>query len=114
MGELVARVRVVLGRQHGDASRIQVGDLRIDEARVQVARRGQVVHLTRTEYELLTVLARHPGQVVSRKQLVSSVWRDERQSNVLSVHLASLRRKLEAHGPRVVHTVRGLGYVLRP
>ena len=72
------------------------------------------VQLTSTEYHLLCVLARHAGQVLSKSQLLAQVWGvDSYDANLVEVHMSALRRKLEVHGPRVVHTVLGRGYVLR-
>ncbi len=72
------------------------------------------IPLTRTEFELLTVLARHPGRVFSKTQLLSLVWGfDGYDRNLVEVHVSALRRKLEAHGGRLIHTERGEGYVLR-
>ena len=86
----------------------------IDEGARVVMRGGQKLDLTRTEYELLAMLAQHPGQVLSKIQLLTQVWGfDAYDANLVEVHMSALRRKLEAHGPRVVHTVRGMGYVLR-
>ena len=92
----------------------QIGDLLIDEAARTVVRGGEVLNLTRTEYDLLAVLVQHPGQVLTKTQLLTQVWGfDAFDGNLVEVHLSALRRKLEAHGPRLVQTVRGMGYVLR-
>jgi DNA-binding response OmpR family regulator len=116
MAELLARARVVLRRSGRLRSpTIEVRDLVIDESARQVRRAGRVVELTKTELEVLCALAREPGRVLSKVQLLALVWGfDEFAPNLVEVHVSSLRRKLEAHGPRLIHTERGEGYVLRP
>ena len=115
MAELLARVRALLKRAGRLSSAVhQIGDLVIDDAARTVVRGGEVLNLTRTEYDLLSVLVQHPGQVLTKTQLLTQVWGfDAFDGNLVEVHLSALRRKLEAHGPRVVQTVRGMGYVLR-
>ncbi len=116
MAELLARARALLRRSGrlSSAAR-QVGDVVIDDGARTVVRNGNVLDLTRTEYDLLSVLAQHPGQVLSKVQLLTQVWGfDAYDANLVEVHMSSLRRKLEAHGPRLIQTVRGVGYVLRP
>ncbi len=115
MAELLARARALLRRAGRLSSAVrQVGDLVVDEGGRSVVRNGAVLDLTRTEYDLLSVLAQHPGQVLSKVQLLTQVWGfDAYDANLVEVHMSSLRRKLEAHGPRVIQTVRGVGYVLR-
>ena len=116
MAELLVRVQALLRRAGRLASAVrQVGDLVIDEGARVVMRAGNKLDLTRTEYELLSILAQHLGQVMSKVQLLTHVWGfDAFDTNLVEVHMVALRRKLEAHGPRLVHTVRGMGYVLRP
>lgn len=116
MAELLARVRVLLRRAGQTGSDTwQVGDLLIDEGGHSAIRGDRVLELTRTEFKLLSVVARHPGRVLSKEQLIDHVWGmpDYNGLNLIEVHLSSLRRKLEAAGPRIIHTVRGVGYVLR-
>ena len=115
MAELLARVQALLRRAGRLASAVrQVGDVMIDEGARVVMRAGIKLDLTRTEYELLSVLAQRPGQVMSKTQLLTQVWGfDALDDNLVEVHMVALRRKLEAHGPRVIQTVRGMGYVLR-
>jgi two-component system, OmpR family, response regulator len=115
MAELLARVQALLRRAGRLASAVrQVGDVVIDEGARVVIRAGIKLDLTRTEYELLSVLAQHPGQVMSKTQLLTQVWGfDALDDVVVEVHMVALRRKLEAQGPRVIQTVRGMGYVLR-
>jgi DNA-binding response OmpR family regulator len=113
--ELLARVQALLRRSGRLAAPVRVwGDLVVDDGPRTVIRGEHQVDLTRTEYDLLMVLLRHPEQVLTRQQLLVQVWGfDSYDSNVVEVHLGALRRKLEAHGPRIIHTVRGVGYVLR-
>ena len=115
MAELLARVKALLRRSGRLASAVlQIGDLLIDEGARRVVRQGETVELTRTEYELLVALARHPGQVLSKAQLLVQVWGyDAYDANLVEVHLSALRKKLETHGERLIHTVRGMGYTLR-
>ncbi len=115
MAELLARVRALLRRSGRVASSTwQVGDLVVDDGARSVVRGGVPLVLTRTEYDLLAMLARHIGRVLSKSRLLTEVWGfDAFDPNLVEVHMSALRRKLEVHGPRVIHTVRGAGYVLR-
>ena len=115
MAELLARIRALLRRTGRETSATrQVRDLMIDEASRTVHRAGVQVDLTGTEFDLLWALARNPGATLSKVQLLSQVWGfDLYEPNLVEVHVSALRRKLEAHGPRVIHTERGRGYVLR-
>ena len=116
MAELIARVRVHLRRSGRlTSSSWQVADIIVDEERRVVVRNSSEVELTRTEFDLLVALGRHPGRVLSKTQLLTDLWGfSEYDPNVVEVHMSSLRRKLEAHGPRLIQTVRGVGYALRP
>lgn len=115
MEELLARVRALLRRTGRlTSSTWQVGDLLLDETSRTAQRDGRPVELTRTELDLLLVLARNPGRVLSKTQLLTAVWGfDAYDPNLVEVHISALRRKLEEHGPRLVHTVRGAGYRLQ-
>ncbi len=115
MAELLARVRALLKRTGRlQSAVIEVGDLVIDQAAHEVIRQDTTVDLTRTEFDLLVALADRRGRVVSKERLLSLVWdRPGYDPNLVEVHISSLRRKLEAHGPRLIHTVRGAGYRLR-
>lgn len=119
MAELLARLRALLRRTGRLASAVwQVGELVVDEA-ARVALVGDVaLELTRTEFELLMVLVRHRGQILSKGQLLSLVWGyDSYDPNVVEVRLSALRRKLEASlpgGEAPIRTVRGMGYVIGP
>ncbi|MEU8342788.1 two-component system, OmpR family, response regulator MprA [Actinomadura meyerae] len=127
LDELLARVRALLRRaaMNTAAARTSAGagqgvlafdDLRMDTRTREVTRAGRPVELTRTEYMLLEMFLAHPRQVLTREQILETVWGFdfEPASNSLDVYVMYLRRKTEAGGlPRLVHTVRGVGYVLR-
>ena len=115
--ELVARVRVVLRRVKGDGFRpglLHLGDLEIDLEGHRVTRQGQAIQLTRIEFNLLTVLAQHPGQTLTRDQLLDrlhGVAHDGFARNI-DAHIKNLRRKLEIDPttPRYILTIYGIGY----
>lgn len=116
--ELVARLHALLRRvtPPPDDGILRVGDLTVDVERIRVTRSGDTIPLTPTEFELLVVLAEHAGRVLSREQLHERVWGFDSgvTANTVEVYVGYLRRKLEAGGhPRLLHTVRGFGYVLR-
>jgi len=115
--ELLARMRAVLRRGAADPQRLTLGDLELDVAERTVTRAGAAVELTLREFDLLRYLLRRQGQVVSRDALTADVWRESTRSstlsNVIDVHIARLRRKLDLPGARpLVHTVRGVGFRL--
>lgn len=116
--ELLARLRARLRRQpHGDdATVVSVGDLLIDGARRRVTRGDQPIELTKTEFDLLHFLARNRDIVVTRDTLLREVWNYEYagSSNIVDVFIGYLRSKIEkSSDTRLIHTVRGVGYVLR-
>jgi two-component system OmpR family response regulator len=112
--EVLARIEHALGRRGGDDRVLHVDDLVIDEAGHVVTRSESEVELTVTEFNLLMAFVRHAGHVMSKRQLLSTVWGfDDYDVNLVEVHVSALRRKLERHGPRLIQTVRGLGYVMR-
>ena len=114
LAELVSRVRAVLRRRGRVADALVLGDLVVDDAAGVATRAGQVLELTATELRLLRYLAEQRGRTVTKNQILTQVWGyDAYDPNLVEVHVSALRRKLEAHGPRVVHTVRGIGYALR-
>jgi DNA-binding response OmpR family regulator len=115
LAELLARVRAVLRRSGRMASRvIEVRDLVVDEQHRIVKKAGVAVSLTPTEFDLLSTLARAPGHVFSKVQLLSRIWGfDQYDPNVVEVHVSSLRRKIETGPVRLIYTERGRGYVLR-
>jgi len=111
--ELLARVRVVLRRRGRLEGALRVGDLVVDEASGDARRGGAELGLTPTELRLLAFFVRHRGLVLSKPQLLTQVWGyDAYDPNVVEVHVSALRRKLEQAGPRIIHTVHGLGYRL--
>lgn len=113
--ELLVRVQALLRRSGRLESQAwQVADLVVDEAARTVVRDGHPIELTRTEFDLLIALGRSVGTVVSKPRLLAIVWGFESyDENLVEVHISALRRKLEAYGDRLLHTVRGVGYVLR-
>ncbi|QCD56743.1 response regulator transcription factor [Streptomyces hawaiiensis] len=126
LDELFARIRALLRRSSyaaamgaagpADEDALAFADLRMDLATREVTRGGRQVELTRTEFTLLEMFMAHPRQVLTREQILKAVWGFdfEPSSNSLDVYVMYLRRKTEAGGePRLVHTVRGVGYVLR-
>ena len=113
--ELSWRVRAVLRRSgHAVAQVWECGDLVVDEGARSVTMAGAPVALTATEFKLLAVLMRNRTRLVPKGQLLAQVWGYDADDHLVEVHMSSLRHKLEAHGPRMVHTLRGAGYVLRP
>lgn len=126
LDELFARIRALLrrssyassaaGAEVSDDDVLSFADLRMDLATREVTRGARRVELTRTEFTLLEMFLAHPRQVLTREQILKAVWGFdfEPSSNSLDVYVMYLRRKTEAGGePRLVHTVRGVGYALR-
>lgn len=118
VGELTARINALLRRRPQVAEPVvTAGDLRIDVARHRCRRGDREIQLSRREFELLETLARNAGIVMSRNRLLELVWGYdfEVNTNVVDVFVGYLRDKLEADAePRIIHTVRGVGFVLRP
>jgi two-component system, OmpR family, response regulator len=117
--ELVARIRVVL-RRHQPAAGVETGrltlaDLELDEDTHEVIRAGQAVELTRTEFRLLRYLLMNAGRVLSRAQILDHVWDYDfgGDASVLETYISYLRRKVDRADPQLIHTVRGVGYVMR-
>jgi two-component system response regulator MprA len=116
--ELLARVRALLRRASLRASEtiMHVGDLSLDPISREVTRAGRKIALTQKEYALLEYLMRHAGHPVTREQISEQVWKQpfDPSTNIVDVYINYLRRKLESQGgPQLVHTVRGVGYVLK-
>jgi two-component system, OmpR family, response regulator len=113
--ELLARVRAVLRRSGRLGAPLEAGDVLVDDQAGFANRAGHALELTPTELRLLAFFVRNRGIVLSKHQLLTQVWGyDAFDPNVVEVHVSALRRKLEVHGPRVIQTVRGLGYRLAP
>ncbi len=116
--EVAARLHALLRRRPvGADAALKVGDLELVPAEQAARRAGRDLGLTRREYELLHLFARHPGEVLDRKRLHEDIWGYtwDPGTNVADVFVGYLRRKLEAADePRLLHTVRGVGFVLRP
>lgn len=113
MAELVARAGAVLRRRGRLPQTISVGDLVVDPDATTAHRAGAVLDLTATEFRLLHLLTEARGRTLSKAQILTQVWGyDDYDPNLVEVHLSALRRKMEQHGPRLIHTVRGLGYRL--
>ena len=114
--ELLARIRALLRRSElTRAAVLKVADLMLNPASHRVSRGSVTINLTRKEYAILEVLMRHPGEIVERAQLVERVWEAEpdRFTSIIDVHVSNLRRKIEPAGaPRLLHTIRGHGYLL--
>jgi two-component system, OmpR family, response regulator len=102
--------------RHSDQRELRAGDLVLDQARWTVHRSGRQVDLSPTEFRLLAYLMRNQGQVLTRTQLLDNVWglNHTGQSQIVETYVSYLRRKLDALGPRLIHTRRGVGYLLRP
>jgi DNA-binding response OmpR family regulator len=116
--EVVARLNALLRRRPPDTDqKLVVEDLELDPTSLTASRGGRDLELTRREFELLHLFLRHPGEILDRKRLHEDVWgyTFDPGTNVADVFVGYLRRKLEQAGePRVIHTVRGVGFVLRP
>jgi len=117
--ELLARIRALVRRGRvAESPRLAAGDLEMDLVTRKVIRGGRPVELTVREFELLEFLLRYQGQVVSRETLARDVWKETARStpldNVIDVHIARLRRKVDLDQPiRLIHTIRGVGFMLR-
>jgi two-component system OmpR family response regulator len=116
--ELVARIRAVLRRAHGseqDGGRLRFSDLEMDEDTHEVWRAEQPVELTATEFNLLRFLLSNPRRVLSKAQILDHVWNYDfgGDSSIVETYISYLRKKVDVREPRLIHTVRGVGYVLR-
>jgi two-component system OmpR family response regulator len=115
LSELACKVTALIRRNGHQPTGFELGDLVVDEAAHTVARSGRPVELTSVEFALLVAFCHNCGLVLSKTQLLTMVWGfDYHNVNLVEVHVSALRRKLEAVGPRIIHTVRGVGYALRP
>mgnify|MGYP000603620436 FL=1 len=118
--EVVARLRALLRRAGATsdqrASLLEVGDLRMDEDSHEVWRGRDEIHLTATEFELLRFLMRNPRRVLSKAQILDRVWNYDfgGQANIVELYISYLRRKIDRGREPMIHTMRGVGYVLKP
>ena len=117
LDELLARIRALLRRSLGDVSEVmRIDDLVIDPGARTATRGGREMNLTKTEFDLLYLLALTPGMVLDRDRIYDEIWGIDfaTSSNSLDVYIGYLRRKTEeSGGSRIIQTVRGVGYVLR-
>jgi two-component system OmpR family response regulator len=116
--ELVARIRTILrrtGQASPESARLVFEDLELDEESREVTRAGEPIELTATEYRLLRYLMLNPRRVMTRAQLLDHVWDYDfgGDGRVLETYISYLRKKLDAHGPSLIRTVRGVGYALQ-
>jgi len=118
--EVVARLRGLLrragGRQQVETPTLVVGDLELDEDAHEVRRGGEEIRLTATEFELLRYLMRNPRRVLSKAQILDRVWNYDfgGQANIVELYVSYLRRKIDKGRAPMIHTLRGVGYVLKP
>ena len=118
--EVVARLRALLRRSGASAERedhvLSVGDLTMDEDSHEVWRGEDSIHLTATEFELLRYLMRNPRRVLSKPQILDRVWNYDfgGQANIVELYISYLRRKIDKGRQPMIHTMRGVGYVLKP
>ena len=118
--EVVARLRALLRRsgasEEKPASILEVGDLRMDEDSHEVWRGEDEIQLTATEFELLRYLMRNPRRVLSKPQILDRVWNYDfgGQANIVELYISYLRRKIDKGREPMIHTMRGVGYVLKP
>jgi len=116
--ELLARIRALLRRgRPSEVFRLKAADLEVDLVTRRAVRGQRLLDLTAREFELLEYLLRHQGHLVSREMLAREVWKEPRRAtpldNVIDVQMTRLRKKVDADGDRLIHTVRGVGFVLR-
>lgn len=118
LDELVARVRAILRRAQAgqQPSRLVVDDLELDEESHEVHRGGDPVELTPTEFNLLRFLMRNPRRVLSKPQILDHVWHYDfgGDGNIVETYISYLRRKIDAGRAPLIHTVRGVGYTIKP
>ncbi|MFJ8386527.1 response regulator transcription factor [Streptomyces sp. NPDC094438] len=118
--EVLARLRGLLRRagmaREPGGNRLVVGDLVMDEDAMEVSRAGRLVDLSRTEFELLRFLMRNPRRVLSKDQILDRVWSYDfgGRAHIVELYISYLRKKIDAGRTPLIHTVRGVGYVLRP
>ncbi|HXJ26137.1 MAG TPA: winged helix-turn-helix domain-containing protein, partial [Streptosporangiaceae bacterium] len=108
--------RAGLARAGGAGAELVAGDLAMDEEAREVRRGGDIIELTATEFELLRFLMRNPRRVLSKAQILDRVWNYDfgGQAHVVELYISYLRKKIDSGREPVIHTVRGVGYVLKP
>jgi two-component system OmpR family response regulator len=116
--ELLARVHAVLRRSAPEDARagvLRIADLELDEQSHEVTRAGREIHLTATEFELLRYLMRNERVVLSKPQILDRVWKYDfqGQSNIVELYIGYLRKKVDSVEPKLIHTIRGAGYVIK-
>ncbi len=115
--ELLARVRALLRRRaEAEPALLQIGELILDPARRIVSRSGEKIELTSKEFALLEYFMRNPGRVLTRTMIIEHVWNYDfdTMTNIIDVYVNYLRKKIEgSHGAKLIHTVRGVGYVMK-
>ena len=113
--ELILRIKAILRRTRGVGDTLVVGDLNLDPSGHQVLRAGEPVRLSPTEFKLLNYLMLHQGRVVSKPQILDHVWHYDfgGDTSIVDTYISYLRRKVETGEPKLIHTVHGVGYVLR-
>lgn len=119
--ELVARIRAMVRRslianESKVDPEIRVGDLLLNEETYEVSRGGTEIDLTATEFELLRYMMRNAKRVLSKAQILDRVWSYDfgGRSSIVEIYISYLRKKIDSLGPNMIHTVRGVGYVIRP
>jgi len=119
--ELVARLRGVLRRvgsgvQEKESVELRVGDLVLNEDSYEVMRNGNLIELTSTEFELLRYLMRNPRRVLSKANILDRVWDYDfgGKASIVEIYISYLRKKIDLFGPPLIHTVRGVGYIIKP
>ncbi|MDQ7908195.1 response regulator transcription factor [Phytohabitans sp. ZYX-F-186] len=115
LAELIARIRAILRRTTGAGGDLTVGDLTLDPEGRQVTRGGRPVRLSPTEFRLLHYLMANAGQVVPKARILDEVWRYDfgGDPSIVDTYISYLRRKVDTTEPKLIHTVHGVGYVLR-
>ncbi|SEC55907.1 two-component system, OmpR family, response regulator [Amycolatopsis tolypomycina] len=116
LAELIARIRAILRRTAGHpVAVLEVGPLALDAEGHQVSRAGQAIRLSGTEFRLLRYLMENAGRVVSKAQILDRVWREDfgGDAGIVDTYISYLRRKVDTGEPKLIHTVHGVGYVLR-
>jgi two-component system OmpR family response regulator len=118
--EVIARIRAVLRRAQGDGTRktspvLRYGDIELDDDSHEVLKAGRAVELSPTEYKLLRYFLQNPQRVLSKAQILDHVWQYDfdGEANVVESYVSYLRRKIDTTEPRLLHTIRSVGYVLR-